>query len=128
MEWAHGVIRRQWSIIAEPSWNKRLDFATEWTIRSGKPEFLGYSIFEASSRGKYHGNVEDSQENLLKRIQKAAPSFGEDIIEAQKMALATHIAPFYEGPLGIDMLSDNEGNINSCVEINLRLTMGHLSL
>lgn len=128
MEWAHGLIRRQGSIIAEPSWNKTIDFATEWEICNKVPHFLGLSLFEASSRGKYHGNVKDSQDNLFKRIKDKATAFSFEIIEDQKKALETLIAPHYEGFLGIDMLADSNGKINSCVEINLRLTMGHLML
>lgn len=128
MEWAHGILRRQGSIIAEPSWNRVFDFATEWFISKGIPEFLGFSVFQTSSRGKYHGNIMASQDDLLKLIKEKNPSFGIEIINSQRHALLTHIAPCYEGPLGIDMLGDSFGNINPCVEINLRMTMGHLSI
>ena len=128
LEWAHGIIRRQGSVIAEPSWNRVFDFATEWRVTKGTPEFLGYSVFKTSSRGKYHGNVEASQSELLDTIKKNAPRFRDEIISAQKHALQSNVAPWYEGPLGIDMLADSEGNINPCVEINLRITMGMIGL
>lgn len=126
-EWAHGIIRRQGSLIAEPGWHKKLDFASEWMIRKHEAQFLGLSVFKTSDRGKYHGNIRATQHELL-RIVEAESSFSFDIIESQKKALNHLISPFYEGPLGIDMLADISGNVNSCVEINLRLTMGHIFL
>lgn len=127
LEWAHGVLKHQGSILAEPSWIRAIDFATEWNIENNKPVFVGYSVFKTSSRGKYHGNVTASQKELIEMIKSHAPSFDEKIIEAQADALESLIAPGYEGPLGIDMLADTNGCINSCVEINLRLTMGHVA-
>ena len=128
LEWAHGTIKKQGSVIAEPAWERVMDFATEWEIIEKEPVFKGYSIFKTSSRGKYHGNVCYPQTELLNLIRKASPKFSLEIIEAQKIALETHISPYYEGPLGIDMLADKNGNINNCVELNLRYTMGHIFL
>lgn len=128
LEWSHGVLKKQGSVIAEPVWHRVADFASEWFIDSKQSKFLGYSVFQTSSRGKYHGNVRASQDELKKIIREKAPAMNDDIIEAQKIALDKLIAPFYSGPLGIDMLSDATGNINECVEINLRLTMGFILL
>ena len=128
LEWAHGVIKKQGSVIVEPSWERVLDFASEWEIKEGSVKFLGYSIFKTSDRGKYHGNIEDSQKNLLDTIISFAPEFSTRIIDAQAAVLEEQIAPFYSGPLGIDMLVDNNGEIHPCVEINLRMTMGHISI
>lgn len=128
LEWAHGIIRRQGSVIGEPSWTRVLDFATEWEICGAEPNFKGYSVFSTSSRGKYHGNLEASQNELLKIITTKASGFNDKIINAQYYALKEFISPYYNGPLGIDMLVDSRGNINYCVEINLRLTMGYILL
>lgn len=128
LEWCHGIIRKQGSVIAEPAWDRTLDFATEWIIEAGVPRFLGYSVFHTSSRGKYHGNIESSQTELLKTIKRDVPSFNNRIIEAQSSAIKHLLAPYYEGFLGIDMLADTKGKVNPCVEINLRLTMGHISI
>lgn len=126
-EWAHGIIKRQGSLLAEPGWDKKMDFATEWTVIDHKAQFLGLSIFKTSQRGKYHGNIKASQNELL-NILVSQSNFSYDLVEAQKDALDRIISPFYEGPLGIDMLVDKNGEINLCVEINLRLTMGHIFL
>lgn len=128
LEWAHGTIRRQGSIIAEPAWNKVLDFATEWEIIDGIVHFLGYSVFETSSRGKYHKNITSSQSDLLNIIQDYTPYPIDKYVKAQSMLLKNLIAPKYNGPLGIDMLADDMGDINPCVELNLRMTMGHVGI
>lgn len=128
LEWAHGVIKKQGSVMVEEAWDRKLDFATEWWIKNREPKFLGFSIFETSSRGKYHGNIEGSQEDFLEIIRTKVPSFDLKWINAQYAALKKLISPFYEGPLGIDMLADSQGRINPCVEINLRLTMGHIPI
>lgn len=128
VEWTHGVIKKQGSVIVEPAWNRILDFATEWWIKNGEPIFMGYSVFETSSRGKYHGNLSGTQEELLQLIKNKAPNFRQEIIDVQKNTIHEMIAPFYSGPLGIDMFADSKGNINHCVEINLRFTMGLINL
>ena len=127
-EWCHGIIRRQGSVMAEPAWDRVFDFATEWIIRDNEPKFLGYSIFQTSSRGKYHKNIIGTENEVQNLIFKSIPSFSQDIIMAQAQSLKSMIAPSYNGYLGIDMLADSEGNINTCVEINLRMTMGHVAL
>lgn len=127
-EWTHGVIKKQGSVIAEPKWDRTFDFATEWDLDSGKAIFKGLSVFEVSSRGKYHKNIDASQEDLRKLIIKNAPEFSEKVLLAQKYALEELIAPDYQGPLGIDMFADSKGRINYCVEINLRLTMGYINI
>lgn len=126
-EWAHGTIKHQGSLIAEPKWERKLDFATEWFIENHNSVFMGFSVFETSSRGKYHGNISGNQEELFHIISEAS-NFDMKIVEAQKLAIEKLISPWYNGPLGIDMLSDYNGEINPCVEINLRMTMGHLNL
>lgn len=50
------------------------------------------------------------------------------MIESQRLAIDSLIAPHYNGPVGIDMFSTVEGDLNPCVEINLRLTMGLAAL
>lgn len=127
-QWVEGIIRRQGSVMAETGADRALDFATEWTCRSGKAEFIGVSVFETSFRGKYHGNLYLSQSELEAHIKRAAPRWSGDITEAQREALDTLVSPHYEGPLGIDMLADTLGRIRSCVELNLRQTMGNILL
>lgn len=121
-QWLRGTIRTQGSVMAEPAYQKIMDCATEWQIDKGKVRFLGVSVFEASTRGKYHRNIQDKQAVLWDRI----PGMNTQLIESQRMAIQNVLTDGYEGPLGIDMLVTSQGIIHPCVEINLRNTMGSI--
>lgn len=127
-EWTLGTIRKQGSIMGEPHFNRILDFATEWECENGKASYIGLSVFETSSRGKYKHNINASQSELYDLISKNSMLWGENIILAQKMAIENLIASQYTGPVGIDMLIDANHIINPCVEINLRMTMGRAAI
>lgn len=126
--WVHGVIRHQGSVMWEKAADKALDFATEWMIEEGEVKFLGLSVFNASGRGKYHGNMVASDSFKTTYIEKSTPLLSTNLIEAQRKAIQTLIAPYYSGPVGVDMLADKDGKIRPCVEVNLRYTMGHAAL
>lgn len=127
-EWTRGIIRRQGSVMYETAANKAMDFATEWIIEETDARFIGMSMFEASARGKYHRNLSLPQEALLYRIRKNAPDFDDRFIEAQRLMLRKLVVSKYQGPLGIDMLVETSGAIRACIEINMRMTMGHAAL
>ena len=59
-------------------------------------------------------------------IMESAPRFGMDVINTQRSALQSVIGDKYNGPLGIDMMVCQEGDIHPSVEINLRHTMGSI--
>lgn len=126
--WVSGIIATQGSVMVENALKRRLDCATEWIVRQKgddkEVEFMGYSVFETSRRGKYKSNVVASQPELLGIIREAAPGFDEDFIELQRAAVRRLIAPGYNGPLGVDMLVTADGHVDPCVEVNLRMTMG----
>lgn len=123
-KWIAGTIRRQGSVIMEKAYDRALDFATEWYCNAGKISFLGYSVFNASDRGKYQSNVVASQDELLNMIRAAAPEWSDSFLTLQKHALERIFGSEYNGPLGVDMLATCEGYINPSVEVNLRHTMG----
>lgn len=134
-QWISGTIRRQGSVLGELASQKRLDFATEWEIvrhnERQEPEvrFLGFSVFDTSAGGGYQGNLIRNSDDLCALIETVLPSVDLwRVVEAQGEALRELVAPTYEGPLGIDMLADTQGRLRPCVEINLRMTMGHIAL
>lgn len=131
--WVRGIIRRQGCVTAETNAPRILDFASEWICyrdaEGDHADFLGWSVFRTSSRGKYHNNVAGTQPQLQQQLETVIPpAHLPIIIEAQRAAILQSIAPYYSGPLGIDMLADPSGHVRACVEINLRHTMGHISL
>lgn len=127
--WIRGIIRRQGSVVMEKAYKRKLDFATEWYCSEDNGiKFLGYSVFNVSRRGKYHGNVRANQRELQRYITDASVSPLDQILEKQYDALRTLLGDRYNGPLGIDMLVTESGHINPCVELNLRHTMGMAGL
>lgn len=128
IQWTRGSIRKQGSVMAEQGVVRSLDFATEWMVNNGNASFFGFSVFNTAVEGRYHGNLQESQQKLENIIVEKAGTQIYDVIENQKKIIDKLISPFYSGPLGIDMLIDKSGNINPCVEINLRKTMGMVSI
>lgn len=126
--WVKGIIRQQGSVMMEKEYDRALDFATEWMYRNGSAQFLGYSVFKTSPRGKYSENLKLSQSDMLEMIMNHSTDWNEDYLRIQKDTLEKWLGEDYEGPIGIDMLITKSGIINPCVEINLRHTMGMLNL
>lgn len=131
--WLRGILRSQRTVIGEIAYRRRIDFASEWECVNGKAKFLGLSTFMTSERGKYKSNAVMPQENLvtyiLGNIDILEPKNDlSGIISRQRLLLENYVAPFYDGPLGIDMLVTENGNVNPCVEINLRNTMGRVAI
>lgn len=127
-QWIGGFIRRQGSVMGEIGYCRTLDFATEWNCSKEVVRFIGLSVFSTSKDGRYKGNLKLSQDALNNIISEACEDWSPEIIEAQRDALSSLIAPHYSGPVGIDMLATSEGKINPCVELNLRQTMGLISI
>ena len=122
--WLRGILKNQGSVMAETFFRKRLDFATEWHIKSGCVRFIGLSVFETSTRGKFHYNSIMPQEQLHSIIDAATGGHLSETIEAQKKMLLNLVAGKYEGYAGIDCMAGEGGTLRPCVEINLRKTMG----
>lgn len=126
--WCRNTIEKQGSVIAEPIYDKLLDFAMEFSCNDGKTSFAGYSLFE-TDKGIYRGNILMSNESIIQRIEEyGVPATFLFAIQSQLSTFITNkIAPFYSGLLGIDMFIYQENGLiklHSCVEINLRMTMG----
>lgn len=131
--WLKGIIRSQGSVMGEKAFLRSLDCASEWECSDGQAMFLGMSTFITSERGRYKSNVVAPQETILSYILSkiAVTNPGNNmaaIIERQRLLLENYVAPFYEGPVGIDMLVTEDGDLNPCVEINLRNTMGRVAI
>lgn len=117
-------IRRTGSVMVEPLYDKSMDFAALFEARDGRVSFSGWSIFKAGDNGLYIGNVVDSQQSIISHIPTKALSLPAKLEEV----LSSIIGKNYQGVLGVDMLATKTGEINPCVEINLRRTMGHLAM
>ncbi|MDE6535853.1 MAG: hypothetical protein K2K82_07590 [Muribaculaceae bacterium] len=124
---ASGIIRRQGSVMIEPKLPKNQDFALLFESIDGKIHFKGISsFFNSSTQTAYGGNFCASQEEIREKLNAR---FLDETISAVTDALNVMIAPYYSGPLGVDMITYGPENlICPSIEINLRRTMGFVAL
>ena len=131
--WCSGIIKRQGSIMCERPLNSLMDFAMEFKCEAGKTEFIGYSIFNNDAHSSFTGGLIGSTDFLHKKISTTLED--ENLLNNVKdtaiKIIDTLIATQYQGYLGIDMMIYRDLNdtiqINPCIELNLRTTMGVVS-
>ncbi len=127
--WSNGVLQKQGMLMGEPVYNKIDDWAMEFYSDGTIVQFTGYSSFATDNHGAYKGNQLAADRILEAQLAQAV---GIEIINKVKTALikyfTQHVAPFYTGYFGVDMLTyrDYQGEIrlHPFVEINLRMNMG----
>jgi hypothetical protein len=129
-----GIVKEQGYAIAEPLLNKALDIAFLFELKNGKIDFLGISNFCTNKKGQYLGNWLNG---LPRTLEEGVLEFADFVIREIRQPLTNTIensemATFYEGVFGVDTLiyfDENQSlRINPCLEINVRHTMGLLSL
>ena len=133
-DWCRRVIKKQGGVVAEPVYDKVLDFALEFEIRSDNIEFIGYSLFKTASSGAYSGNYLMSDAAIEQRLSSYIPiSLLHHVRELVQQNLKSRFFD-YNGYVGVDMMicrdtneSGVEYKIHPCVEINLRMNMGIVS-
>ena len=141
--WVRSVITRQGSVMAEPYYNKVKDFGMEFEAHAdGSVGYSGLSLFHTAN-GAYTGNIVATEQRKLELIGWYLPA---EFLEQVKERICHHLTDIlqgrYQGPLGVDMMlvngdcktphtgaSSQAGFLlHPCVEVNLRLTMGHAAL
>lgn len=129
------ILRQQGSIEIEPYYERAMDLALEYEVdRQGQAVYAGLSLFHTQEGGAYSGNLAGHPAVLEQRIPPAVRPALESVRQALPSLLATHLAPYYRGPLGIDMMVVRQADqpdrllLHPCVEINLRPTMGYAAL
>ena len=126
------LLQKHGSLVMDRFYNKVLDFALEYEVKSdGEVVFLGYSVFEASSQGRYGGNVVDAQPRLQVQIEQTAQQEIGIYVERHRQRLQQMVSGRYRGFVGIDMMvveEDGQRKIHPCVEINFRMNMGIVAL
>lgn len=122
-----GVIRRQGSIMGERRYRRVLDFAMLFTMDAGKCTYDGLSLFNTDNNGAYTGNVLAPQQELHDIISASAGDI-DSVAAALPDILENIISTDYDGPLGVDMMAidDGDARLAPAVELNLRMTMGHV--
>lgn len=123
--WAQRILRLQGSVIVEKLVSKKLDFAMEFWTQDSKTVFLGLNVFHTDSHGHFISNISGDQEHNASIITSALDN-PDEISHFQQWFLdkLPQMAPWYDGPVGVDMLVTTDGTIHPCIEINWRMTMG----
>lgn len=125
-----GMILRQGSVMIEPRYERKADFAALFHVAEGRVEFRGMSAFATDPAGHYQGNIVAPQPAIMRRI----PAAVETLIEPLRAALtAVFAAGYRNGWIGVDMLSyvdtaDGSEHVMPCIEVNMRMTMGVAAL
>ena len=125
------IIRKQGFVEMEPLYNKGSDFAMEFEYTNGELIYKGLSLFATNSLGAYSGNIIAEEQNLLTRLPHALHPAIETARRHLQNVLPALLTDKYEGPLGVDMMIINHAGrqfLHPCVEVNLRRTMGHVSV
>ena len=124
--WAAQSIRKYGCVMGELYYDVVQDFAMEFEVGE-KPAFCGYSLF-TTRHGVYQENLLLSDAMIEHRLSAyVKPSHLHAVREALEEFLALHVAPCYQGVVGVDMFvyqKDGKYCLNPVVELNLRMTMG----
>ena len=104
--WVGRILRTQGAIMAEPIYNKVIDFAMEFHMSAEHQlSFAGYSLFETDSHGNYKENVLTSNECILKKLTAYVSM---DLLEKIKKQLLISLKKIlgadYVGYFGVDMM------------------------
>ncbi len=126
-QWCRGILRRQGSVMGEKGADRKSDYATEWMMKDGIPEYLGLSSFSTTNRGKYISNHIISQSEMRLKFDAESKVKIEDVVRLQKDILQ-NVMRGYEGLMGVDMIVKRDGSLIPFVEVNLRRTMGMLHI
>ena len=123
--WVKRILRQQGAVVVERFLDRKQDFALEFWMREGKAEYVGLNVFVTDAHGHFLGNVEATEQEKENQLlfMLASPHALAEICEWYIDNLPL-MAPWYEGPVGVDMLVTSDGQLHPCVEINWRMTMG----
>lgn len=131
--WCRRVIEEQGFLTATPIYDKILDFALEYhSDGHGGIKFIGYSLFDTNTKGAYRGNILQTPDRQRETLSKYIPlSTIDNTRESVQKQLTRIYGNKYSGYLGVDMMVCKTGEsyaIHPCVEVNMRMNMGVLSV
>ncbi|MDE7125612.1 MAG: hypothetical protein K2O12_03925, partial [Muribaculaceae bacterium] len=102
---SQGAIRRQGAVMWEPALDRVCDFAMLFTCTGGTAVFEGLSMFISDPSGRYGGNVLDTQCAIEHKIFSHLECGTRQRIQTAVTAVVNElIAPYYSGPMGVDMM------------------------
>ena len=123
--WVARVLRQQGCVVVERLLERMQDFAMEFWMNGGRAEYLGLNVFLTDAHGHFVENIvgtEQEKESFVSSLLTDSQSLVG--IRQWYLEHLPQIAPWYEGPVGVDMLVTSDGSLHPCIEINWRMTMG----
>lgn len=126
-----GTIKRYGGIEVEPYYNRVMDLALEFFVRSTSIDYSGISVFKTSDNGAYAGNWVADEECLVHLLPDEIVATLSDVRKSMVSSLSRIYLNHYIGPIGVDMMIVNNHDklyLHPCVEVNLRHTMGEVCL
>ncbi len=127
--WVDRIILRQGAVVVERFMERQLDFAMEFYVADGLAEYVGLNVFRTDAHGHFIDNVQaDKQSNvgLVSSLLLNPASLSE--VRMWYLYNLPRLAPWYHGPVGVDMMVLADGTVHPCVEINWRMTMGMVAV
>lgn len=127
--WYRRILRQQGGMVVEPLYPKEADLAMEFhSDGRGNVTFQGLSLFSTNGNGAYSGNIVCPEQQKMEWLCNRVPQpLVNEVIQWYERALAQEINVQYRGYLGVDMII-SEKKLHPCIEMNLRMTMGMLSI
>ena len=131
------LLQRHRTLLVEPLLDKQQDYGAEYYInKEGEVQFVGLCAFETDDQGRYLESLCQDPEETLRQLTDSLTDPDElyQALEQHRAYLSREVAPYYQGPVGIDLLTYRPDTLSPSlalhpwVEINLRYTMGHYAL
>ncbi|MCD7930108.1 MAG: hypothetical protein LUH15_01345 [Tannerellaceae bacterium] len=132
--WIKGAICKQGSVSIEPILCKVADYGWEFlTDGKGNISYEGISPFYTNQNGSFINNRVGSQQQFIREIYQMVPEATyQKIVETVTKVIRETYSYQYKGCIGVDIMIYKDTNrtfrLHPCVEINMRYTMGYLSL
>lgn len=124
------MLERQGELFLEPWLDRVADRGYEFVRHAdGRIDFLGVNLF-TTGEGRYGASLIAPQPEIIARLSETLPSH-DDYVAHLLEGLQDYDFHGYTGPFGIDTVVWRDGEVlrlAPSVEINLRRTMGHVSL
>lgn len=128
--WVRRTLARQGTVVVERLAERRLDFAMEFRMDGGVAEYVGLNVFRTDAHGHFiENNMQvrghDNASFVSSLLHRPASLFEVRTWYLQRLP---RLAPWYKGPVGVDMMVLTDGTLHPCVEINWRMTMGMVAV
>ena len=134
LSWVNSSLKKQGTVSVEPALSRIFDFAAAfYSDGKGNVNYLGLSIFETQSKGRFVGCMLGTQEMLLQRLNEyISPEDFQFLAEQICTILNEVVGHTYCGYLGVDMFiyktQDGDYAVHPFVELNLRYTIGLVAM